>query len=99
PPPSSPLLPYPPLFRSQPPQQLARPRARDVDGGDRAGDVEDLDVHLPDGVPPLEPLEHALGSGRRRRDVEAAVGEARDRAVVDEDRKSTRLNSSHVAIS
>ena len=43
---------------------------------------DDLDVHAPDRVPPLEPLEDGVRAGRRRRHVEGLVVEARDRAVV-----------------
>ena len=62
--------------------QLARVRAGDVDGGHGAGDVGDLDVHVPDGVPPPEPLEDAVGARGGRRHVELVVGEPCDRAVV-----------------
>ena len=63
---------------------LARLRAGEVDGGDRLRDVRHVDVHLPVGQPPAEPLLHRRRAARRRRDVERLVVEAADRAVVDD---------------
>ncbi len=62
--------------------QRAGVRPGDVDRGHPAGQLDELDVHEPDGVPPGEPLVDAVGPGRRRRHVEGVVVEPRDRAVV-----------------
>src|SRR5689334_16781572 len=39
-------------------------RACEIEGCERAGDVDDLGVVAPDGVPPLEPLADALRARR-----------------------------------
>ena len=63
-------------------ERLARLRAGEVHGGERASDVHDLRLVAPDGVPPLEPGSHRVRAGGGRRDVEEVVGESRDRPVV-----------------
>jgi hypothetical protein len=54
----------------------------DVHRGEGAGHVDDLGVHAPDGVPPLEPLDHRTGAGRGSRHVVGVVSEPGDRAVI-----------------
>ena len=50
----------------------------------RRGDVDDLAVHLPDGVPPGEPLLHAAGARRRGGDVVLLLRQPGHGAVVDD---------------
>src|SRR5207253_10412354 len=97
-PPTSTPLPYTTLFRSEPRRALLRDdRARDRVHA--AGDplAHDHDVGLD---PRLGDAPHLPGPHQARLhlvgDVERAVALAQR---LDRDRKSTRLNSSHVAIS
>src|SRR3712207_8970387 len=82
-PPRSTLFPYTTLFRST--------RGGDLDGDPQPGEglVDSREQHRPDG---RVGRRHALGHHLR------AAG-AGDRRLVDRDRKSTRLNSSHANIS
>src|SRR3712207_8028593 len=82
-PPRSPLFPYTTLFRSVPRRQVVEPDAVDLVGG------ADHDV--------VEDVEHVE---QRQRDLGDAI-QPRHEAGGDgvEDRKSTRLNSSHATIS
>src|SRR5256885_8563566 len=91
-PPSSPLFPYPPLFRSRPEDAvtcpavlLGRRRLRQVAGLGRQGEWQPPD-HQPDQVRP----------GLPRQDRDAVLLRDPDEPP---DRKSTRLNSSHLVIS
>ena len=61
---------------------LPRARAGEVDGRERLGDVGQLDVELPVGEPPREPLVDGARAARRGRHVEGVVVEPADRAVV-----------------
>src|SRR5207253_9599845 len=95
-PPRSPLFPYPTLFRSLGLHTRSRDRngmatrARQ-DGGDAATRR-----------PPAPPALAASGPAHRRtsgRGLRWFAGGGCTKQLLDEDRKSTRLNSSHVAIS
>src|SRR5207253_8964449 len=98
-PPISPLFPYPTLFRSRPahfdPFRLALlQHAVQNIVVDAEGDVQ-IEVVLP---LELEGLVRHLEEGKAGVDLHIALGVDND--VLDRmlDRKSTRLNSSHVAI-
>src|SRR5690625_6788047 len=90
--PRPPVLPCTTLFRSQQPEALGE---RDERGPVVAGEVrvgaQDLLQHRG------PPREVELGGGEGGGDP--AGGEVLDELAQAEDRKSTRLNSSHVAIS
>src|SRR5690606_40991240 len=89
PPPRSTLFPYTTLFRSRRDQRRGQPEGRQ--DGQRQGPRRPADERL-DGRAGL-PRRGARAAPARR-----GVGE-RDRRAVRRDRKSTRLNSSHVKIS
>ena len=63
-------------------EDLARARPGQVDRAERLGQIGEVDVHAPVGEPPGEPLLDRAGAARGRRDVEALLVEAADRAVV-----------------
>src|SRR5690625_6242059 len=64
----------------------------------RAG-ISDDDEHDPDGVPFSAQWSRLEGLKRNKLDALTMIDEAEARRASGEDRKSTRLNSSHVAIS
>src|SRR5207253_7561820 len=96
--PSPPLFPYTPLFRSLRDSAVVDQRAYLDAGVDAVADDHGGDALR-------EPLEHvvvdaALHVDAVRADARlAGVPELRRDHPLDRDRKSTRLNSSHVAIS
>src|SRR5207249_6616295 len=98
PPPRSPLSPYTTLFRSDEPDPIRRPRAHEF--GRRAPrDIE------PGGGREVF-RQHAAGDIDRQHDRDPLAAQLRARRAEtqtgrgdDPDRKSTRLNSSHVSIS
>src|SRR5256885_8672616 len=90
PPPSSPLFPSPPLFRSEPAGSARHPLARKVRGRSRVPGTGAL--------PARDPVALEAPVDRDRGDPPAlAVGPDKPRRLLD--RKSTRLNSSHLVIS
>src|SRR5699024_12277158 len=91
PPPTSPLFPYTTLFRSRRPggrRRRPRPRAALLQ---EAGGMSALGVYLP-GTSPM----HRAPAGAK---ISALVVLVVAMSVLVRDRKSTRLNSSHVSIS
>src|SRR5207249_10166739 len=86
-PPTSPLFPYPTLFRSQ-----AGEAGRGAQIGVRLRDGEDV-AHSPRD----RMLFTIAGGGAGRRGLHGAAARRDER--LERDRKSTRLNSSHVSIS
>src|SRR5207253_4200127 len=94
-PPSPPLFPYTTLFRSLLNAPAARPSHRDVGGGRSAQAKGERKLALGVKMPSCpDPLRLADAAGRDR-DTGADSVPVRPLS----DRKSTRLNSSHVAIS
>src|SRR5690242_21144994 len=87
-PPTSPLFPYTTLFRSH----------GDAARGQRAHEREEpLDLFARQARRGLVEHQHARRAAQRARDLDQlALG---DRQAGDRDRKSTRLNSSHMSIS
>src|SRR5439155_22731645 len=92
PPPRSTLFPYTTLFRSS--RRLDRELAVDLRRRDLGVDRPEPVAHLQRG---RLLHRHPHRQGQPERELESGVGAAR--AVGVRDRKSTRLNSSHVAIS
>src|SRR2546426_3287095 len=115
PPPSSPLFPYPPLSRPPPPRRTEqqesslppsdpRKSARLFERLSRRGDRlrRRERVGRPpagDGLGVRRPPLPATGHGQRLGDAGIVRGDALRRLEMRRDRKSTRLNSSHLVIS
>src|SRR5207245_10054420 len=91
----SPPFPYPPLFRSHGPRP---PEARPQPGGRPRGD-DRQDDRSEEQVAALRLEIDAPGVERDQRDAERRGDGEPERASDGEDRKSTRLNSSHGSIS
>src|SRR5690606_40752821 len=94
PPPWLTLFPYTTLFRSA---SSLRLRGQDGVAPCVAPDVFDMTFGLQQFAPDVPVAQHGLAVAGRER--EAKQGGERERRLVGRDRKSTRLNSSHVKIS
>src|SRR5256885_5318049 len=92
-PPRSPLFPYPTLFRSPSASAARRELRRHVVLQPGVEDEQDLVARLDDRVG----LGHEAAAVAQHGDDQRALGEVHLRDLLD--RKSTRLNSSHLVIS